>query len=115
MDIREYIIESMNVDALSVEGKLIALLEDFVEAKAYHIRKSGIGKAFNDWLFGLPTAFNTEIYDNNIMALLGAWGLPKGGDIWMTYSEAILREIRRMLEESGISFDGTVRTILSTL
>lgn len=104
--VRRYIEENAcpELEGVCLGMKAEELMKEFTECKRYAIAKDpdSLERIFNDWLFGLPSCFNTEIYDDNIVSLLKEWGIEPEDDIWLQYSNAIMEEIRDIIIEHSL-------------
>lgn len=72
--IKQYIIDCIDPEAYDEkaetdEEKLKFLYKTFKSEKQWHIDQIGEGKAFEDWIRGLPTVFNIEWTNHDIIEL----------------------------------------------
>ena len=80
-----YIVKSINSDNYDVvttgrKEKLQFLSDTFKKEMGWNIERVGQGKAFQEWIMGLPTVFNIEFENYEILHLAVKMGsLPKRG------------------------------------
>lgn len=74
-----YILDAIDADGYDVtpttEAEKLAFLRDtFLSEKGWHIERVGKYKAFEEWLQGLPSAFNIDFENYRILELAKEWG-----------------------------------------
>lgn len=57
----------------TTEGKLEFLMDTFKSEYGWCIERLGIYKAFQEWLMGLPSCFNIEFRNYDILQLAKEW------------------------------------------
>lgn len=83
---KEYIINAIDSYDYDLEGqevktdaqKIAFIYNTFKSEKGYDIDRIGEYKAFTDWIMGLPTCFNIDFTNYDIIKIAKKWGsLPK--------------------------------------
>lgn len=74
-----YILESIDSDAYDIvtttdKEKLQFLADTFKKEAGWNIERVRAYKAFQEWIMGLPTAFNIEFENYKILELAKSWG-----------------------------------------
>jgi hypothetical protein len=75
--INAYILNAINsedVQLNTTEEKLKYALKRFYSEYGHEIKRCGEHKAFANWLQGLPSAFNIDFYNDDILKIATEWG-----------------------------------------